>query len=133
MRTGNLQVPTPSPSSAMASYQPADQPSQQRAYPPFKDIRAPRRLGWPDLLSWPTQRCLLLMFSDLTTLGLAWHLALYLNQFLPHSTAAGVVGLARVPQSLLAAGDGYPGPICRCRALRYQPGNSKLSAGRQTS
>ncbi|MFZ4640464.1 MAG: sugar transferase [Nodosilinea sp.] len=67
----------------MASYQPVDQHSgdSDRAFAPLHDIRAPRRLGWRDLLSWPTQRSLLLLLSDLTTLGLAWHLARFLNQF----------------------------------------------------
>ncbi len=45
------------------------------------DIRAPRRLGWQDLISWTSQRSLLLLLSDGVALGLSWHLARFLNQF----------------------------------------------------
>lgn len=45
------------------------------------DIRAPRRLGWQDLISWSSQRSLLLLLSDGVALGLSWHLARFLNQF----------------------------------------------------
>ncbi|MBU6229772.1 MAG: sugar transferase [Cyanobacteria bacterium REEB459] len=67
----------------MASDHPANRLSypSPRACTPPGDIRAPRRLGWRDLLSWSTQRSLLLVFSDLLSLGLAWYLALSLNHF----------------------------------------------------
>lgn len=45
------------------------------------DIRAPRRLGWPDLIGWSSQRGLLLVLSDGVALGLSWYLARFLNQF----------------------------------------------------
>ena len=45
------------------------------------DIRAPRRLGWSDLISWTSQRSLLLLLSDGAALGLSWYLARFLNQF----------------------------------------------------
>ncbi len=48
---------------------------------PHQDIRAPRRLRWRDLLSWPGQRGLVLLLSDVTALGVSWHIARSLNQF----------------------------------------------------
>ncbi|MEM9118930.1 MAG: sugar transferase [Cyanobacteria bacterium P01_F01_bin.56] len=49
--------------------------------PASLDIRAPRRLQVRDLLSWPVQRSLMLMFSDIVALALSWQIARSLNQF----------------------------------------------------
>ncbi|MEM6838458.1 MAG: sugar transferase [Cyanobacteria bacterium P01_C01_bin.120] len=49
--------------------------------PASLDIRAPRRIGLKDILSWPVQRSLALMLADVIALALAWKIARLLNQF----------------------------------------------------
>jgi len=52
--------------------------------PPYRrplDIRAPRRPHLRDALTWPFQRGLILLGSDILALALSWHLARSLNQF----------------------------------------------------
>lgn len=49
--------------------------------PVSPDIRAPRRLRFQDVLSWPAQRSLVLMLSDIVALVLSWKIARSLNQF----------------------------------------------------
>ena len=49
--------------------------------PVSPDIRAPRRLHIKDILSWPAQRSLMLMLSDIVALAMSWQIARSLNQF----------------------------------------------------
>lgn len=49
--------------------------------PASLDIRAPRRLHFKDVLSWPVQRSLVLMLADVAALALSWQIARSLNQF----------------------------------------------------
>ena len=46
-----------------------------------RDIRAPRRLRFKDMLAWPAQRALVLVLNDILALGIAWYVARSLNHF----------------------------------------------------
>jgi exopolysaccharide biosynthesis polyprenyl glycosylphosphotransferase len=45
------------------------------------DIRAPRQLRLRDIMTWPFQRGLVLIGSDVLALGVSWYIARSLNQF----------------------------------------------------
>ena len=45
------------------------------------DIRAPRKFKLRDMVSWPCQRGLILVSSDIVALGLSWYIARSLNHF----------------------------------------------------
>ncbi len=54
---------------------------QQTAIRRHLDIRAPRQLRLRDVMTWPFQRGLILIGSDVLALGASWYIARSLNQF----------------------------------------------------